>query len=271
MKKTDRLAQVFDNAQCENRAALIGYITAGDPDAERSFEIIDAACRAGLDVLELGVPCSDPTSDGPVIQRAMARALRSGMTLAHSLTLARRLRERHDLPIILLSYYSPIVDFGVERFVTEAMAAGVDGTLVVDIPHQLTRPKSFAFIHLITPNTDAARRKEIVQQATGFVYVISRPGVTGNSSVIDWNALEQRIDILREEMRQAKTSVPLCVGFGISRADDAQRIARIADGVVIGSAIQSLIEDDTHNAPASVAEFVRTMRKHTIPESCKNG
>ena len=258
----NRLTETFKKTRNENRSALIGYITAGDPDVEKSFEILDAACGAGLDVLELGIPFSDPTADGPVIQRAAGRAIRAGMTLEKGIELVRRLRKRHDLPIVLFSYYNPILAMGTEKFVTESIAAGADGALVVDLPSEnadeilrhVKSSDSFAFIRLIAPTTGPQRRCEILRQAEGFVYVVSRRGVTGVGG-IDWTALADEMKELQKE-----TNIPLCVGFGISTADDVKNTAKIADGAIIGSAFQRIIEEQPQTAAKAVADFIKTLR-----------
>ena len=258
----NRLLQTFERTRNEHRAALIGYITAGDPDIEQSFAILDAACGAGLDVLEIGIPFSDPTADGPVIQRAAGRALRAGMTLTKGIELVRRLRKRHELPIILFSYYNPIFARGTEKFVAESIAAGADGALVVDLPHEnadeilrhVKQSDSFAFIRLIAPTTDPVRRREILRQAQGFVYVVSRRGVTGVGG-IDWNALEGEMKEL-----QTEATVPLCIGFGVSTAADVKNISKIADGAIIGSAFQRIIEEHPQTAAAAITDFIRSLR-----------
>jgi tryptophan synthase alpha chain len=258
----NRLSKTFERTRQENRAALIGYITAGDPDIEQSYAILDAACSAGLDILELGIPFSDPTADGPVIQRAAGRALKSGMTLETGIDLVRRLRKKHDLPIILFSYYNPIHAMGAEKFVAESVAAGADGVLAVDLPSEMSdeivryvKPTdSFAFIRLIAPTTDPQRRRSMLQQAEGFVYVVSRRGVTGVGG-IDWNALSDEMKELRSE-----TTVPLCIGFGISTAEDVQHVAKIADGAIIGSAFQRMIEEQPQTAVSAIVDFVRLLR-----------
>jgi len=258
-----RLSQTFEKTRHASRPALVGYITAGDPDFEQSFSILDAACGAGLDVLEIGIPFSDPTADGPIIQRAAGRALRAGMTLTKGIDLVRRLRKRHELPIILFSYYNPILALGADKFVAESIAAGVDGALIVDLPTeraeeivQHVQPSdSFAFIRLIAPTTDPTRRREILRHAEGFVYVVSRRGVTGVGGV-DWHALEDEMQELHKE-----TTLPLCIGFGISTAEDVQNISKIADGAVIGSAFQRIIEEQPQTAVEAVADYITTLRK----------
>jgi tryptophan synthase alpha chain len=277
-----RLSQTFEKTRNEKRAALIGYITAGDPDIEWSFEIIDAACGAGLDILELGIPFSDPTADGPVIQRASCRAIKAGMTLRHGIEFVRKIRQKHELPIILFSYFNPVFAMGAESFVREAVNAGADGVLCVDLPSENSdeimryAPQSnsknsrsidsvsnnnntvnstvshFHFIRLIAPTTDPVRRNEILRLADGCVYIVSRRGVTGgNSNKIDWHGLEQKIAEMRRE-----TKVPLCVGFGISTPEDVHSAGSIADGVIIGSAFQRIIEEHPDTAKQDVANFV---------------
>ena len=265
-KKMNRLSETFQRVKKENRAALIGYITAGDPDLERSFDILDTACEAGLDVLELGIPFSDPTADGPVIQRAANRAIRNGMTLEKGVKLVQRLRERHDLPIIIFTYYNPILAMGTERFVSKAMDAGADGVLAVDLPSEnadeilryVDSDKTFSLIRLVAPTTDSARRQQILSEAEGFVYVVSRRGVTG-SGKIDWNALTNKMDILRKEV-----TAPLCIGFGISTPEDVKSAAKIADGVIVGSAIQRTIEEQSNESSNAVEELIKSLRKATF-------
>ena len=262
----NRLSETFQRAKKENRAALVGYITAGDPDMERSFEVIDAACKAGLDVLELGIPFSDPTADGPVIQRAANRAIQAGMTLEKGVKLVQRLRERHDLPIIIFTYYNPILAMESQRFVSKAIDAGADGVLAVDLPSEnadeimqyVDSDRAFSLIRLVAPTTDPVRRQHILSEAEGFVYVVSRRGVTG-SGKIDWNALADKMDILRKE-----TTAPLCVGFGISTPEDVKSAAKIADGVIVGSAIQRTIEEQSSESSAPVEELINNLRKATV-------
>ncbi|MDR1270749.1 MAG: tryptophan synthase subunit alpha [Planctomycetaceae bacterium] len=273
-----RLTRTFEKTRNENRAALIGYITAGDPEIERSFEIIDAACGAGLDILELGIPFSDPTADGPIIQHASSRAIKAGMTLRHGIEFVQKLRQKHELPIILFSYFNPIFAMGTKTFVREAVNAGADGVLCVDLPSEhsdeimqhVQQPDikndektitinntihCFHFIRLIAPTTDTVRRNEILHFADGFVYVVSRRGVTGgNSNKIDWSGLKREI----AEMR-CETEIPLCVGFGISTPEDVQTAGTFADGVIIGSAFQRIIEEHPNTAKQSVANFITNL------------
>ena len=264
-----RITKTFEQLKRENRVALVGFITAGDPDFERSFDIISAACDAGLDVLELGIPFSDPTADGPVIQRASQRAIQSGMTLEKGLVFVRRLREKHSLPIIIFSYYNPIIAMGAKRFVTEAISAGADGVLVVDLPSENAGEimqfvgknnkesgRDFHFIRLISPTTDPARRSEILREADGFVYCVSRRGVTGSNTAgntIDWNELAEEMAAMC-----AETAVPLCVGFGITTPEDVRNVANLSDGAIIGTALQKLIEENPQTARETVSALIHS-------------
>ncbi|MDR3110273.1 MAG: tryptophan synthase subunit alpha [Planctomycetaceae bacterium] len=259
-----RLQKTFERTRAAKRPALVGYLTAGDPDFVGSLDIIDAACSAGLDILEIGIPFSDPTADGPVIQRASSRAIKAGMNLEKGISYVQSLRQKHpQLPIIIFSYYNPIFAMGTDRFVKTASDAGADGVLVVDLPgecsDEITRhvkQGSFHFIRLVSPTTAPKRREEILKNADGFVYVVSRHGVTGSGgNSINWNALQQEIT----EMKMI-TEIPLCVGFGISTPEDVKNVANIADGVVVGSAFQRLVEDEPKTAKGTVAELVRKLR-----------
>lgn len=265
----NRIKQAFEKANQENRAALIGFVVAGDPNLEESLRIIDAACDAGLDLLELGIPFSAPVADGPVIQRACARAIGAGMNINQALDMVATLRKKHQLPIILFSYCDPILAMGNEAFIQKALNVGADGLLVVDIPHEepveLTRfipnAEDFSIIRLLSPTAGAEQQQSIAESATGFLYVVSRPGVTGagDGNRIDWDSLKEKMNILR-----TLTSVPLAVGFGITDSQDVAAVSRFADGVIIGSAFERAIETaiESNNAPISesVARLVKQFR-----------
>ncbi len=260
----NRLTKTFQRLSQQHRRALVGYLTAGDPDFDTSLAILQEAVKAGLDVLELGVPFSDPTSDGPVIQLASARAIQSGMTVARVLDLARRVRAVHaDVPIVLFSYYNPLLHFGLERLAREATAAGVDGFLIVDLPPEeadelqpAMAGHDLPLIRLIAPTTSTERMATIAKDAGGFIYLITRTGVTG-AGTLD----RQRIQQLAADLR-ALTPLPVCLGFGISTAADVRQLAGLADGVVVGSALVKIVaENDTNGrAAALVAEKVRELR-----------
>lgn len=258
-----RIDSKFEALKQEGRSALVGFITAGDPDYERSGELIEAMCRGGVDVLELGLPFSDPTSDGPVIQRSSQRALKAGMSTEKYLKLIERVRREYQIPVIVFSYYNPILHYGAEAFANDAKIAGADGMLIVDLPPEESNelepllPDDFPLIRLIAPNTPVERACMIASGAGGFIYVISRTGVTGTGG-IDAAAIDKHVGELR-----VLTDHPLCVGFGVSNPEQAAAVAGCADGVVIGSAFEKLIEDNLQavDLPDLMFRYVRQMRE----------
>ncbi len=259
----NRIEKRFADLKAAGQSALVGFITGGDPDLARSADIVEAMCRAGLDVLELGVPFSDPTADGPVIQRSSQRALKAGTTLAGCFEIVKKVRANYDLPIILFSYYNPIFSYGAERFCAEAKIAGADGCLVVDLPPEEAGELAgkfsadFPVIRLIAPTTPQERVRYISHGAGGFLYVISRTGVTGTGGV-DEVAVKEHVASIR-----AATKLPLCVGFGISTPQQAAAVAGFADGVVIGSAFEKVIEDNLKavDLPDMVFSRVREIKQ----------
>jgi tryptophan synthase alpha chain len=262
----NRIDNKFQELKSNDEKALVGFVTAGDPDADRSLEIMSAMCAAGLDILELGIPFSDPTADGPAIQRSSARALAHRVNLPQVLDMVRHLRKKTTIPIILFGYYNPILQYGGGEFCAEARAAGADGVLVVDLPPEesaeLTnghKEAEFPLIRLIAPTTPAERMHRIAEAAHGFLYLISKTGVTGSDGV-DTAAIAARTASVK-----AVTDLPICVGFGISTAEDVRAIAAVADGVVIGSAFERLIEDNLNqsNLAGLVAEQVRAFKQAT--------
>ena len=260
----NRIEKRFQALRSRGEKALILYLTAGDPDLQRTEALIPVLDEAGADILEIGVPFSDPTADGPVIQEAAQRSLRAGTNLAAILDMIARLRRGSDIPIVLFTYYNPVFAYGNERFARQAAAAGVDGLLVVDLPpeeaaelRQFTDPRGLDFITLVAPTTGRDRLKTIVQDATGFLYYISITGVTGA-------AAPKVEDISREVGKIRKmTKLPIAVGFGISCADQARAIARIADGVVIGSAVVRRIDENRANSDCiqTVCAYVREIKE----------
>jgi tryptophan synthase alpha chain len=244
----NRIDKVFEVLQAKGEKALVGFVTAGDPDRERSLAVIEAMCKAGMDVLELGVPFSDPTADGPVIQQASARALAAGMNLAGVLEMTAKVRAFSDIPIILFSYYNPIHRLGAESFYRRAVEAGADGLLLVDLPPEESRELTdswpgdeLALIRLLAPTTPDERMIAIGKGAQGFLYLVSKTGVTGSDGLA-LDAVAANVARVRRA-----SSLPVCVGFGISTAADVAAIAGEADGVVIGSAFERSIAENVTN------------------------
>lgn len=253
-----RIADAFAAAADEGRAALVGYLTAYDPDREGSLRRIEAACEAGLDVLELGVPFSDPTADGTAVQGAMVRALQAGATLAGALEIAAEVRRRFAGPIVLFSYANPLYAMGVQTLATRAADAGIDGLLVVDVPPEhaaeLRDPAAKAglsWIPLVAPTTGADRIGSVVEGASGFIYAVTLRGVTG--SALDTERPELAAQLARI---RAHCSVPIAAGFGVRTAQQARALGRHADGVVVGSALIEAGRD----GPEALARAVATLR-----------
>lgn len=234
-----RIADRFRTCREEGRAALVGYLTAYDPDREGSLARIFAACEAGLDVLELGVPFSDPAADGPTIQEAMGRALAAGATLEGSLEIAAAVRERFDLPIVLFGYANPLLRRSPEELCQSLVAAGVDGLLVVDLPPEHcgilrdpARAAGLDWIGLCAPTSTEARIGRVIEVTTGFVYAVSLTGVTGTKLDVTDSGLHAQLASLRE-----RAGIPVAVGFGVREAEQVRALAGHADGVVVGSAL----------------------------------
>ena len=242
---TGRIERKLRDLKQKKEKALVVYLTAGDPDLQTTRSLMLALEKAGVDVIEIGVPFSDPTADGPVIQAASQRALRGGVTLSGILDMIEALRAVSEIPIVLFGYYNPIFSYGNERFAARAKRAGVDGILVVDLPpeesqelRQHTDRAGLDFISLIAPTTSDNRIARIAKNATGFLYYISITGVTGTAQ-----PLIQNIKVDVERIRKIN-ALPLVIGFGISTPAQAREIASCADGVVIGSAFVRLIEEN---------------------------
>ncbi|MDT3381485.1 tryptophan synthase subunit alpha [Labrys neptuniae] len=236
---TSRLTARFAALAAEKRAALVTFVTAGDPDIETSAKILAGLPAAGADIIEFGMPFTDPMADGPAIQAAGLRALKAGMTLTKTLGVIREFRKSDDAtPIILMGYFNPIYIYGVERFLVDAKAAGVDGLIVVDLPpeedDELCLPAlkaGIAFIRLATPTTDDKRLPKVLQNTSGFVYYVSITGITG-SATPDFGVVAGAVGRIKQH-----TDLPVCVGFGVKTAEHARAIAEGADGVVVGSAL----------------------------------
>ncbi|KAA3500133.1 tryptophan synthase subunit alpha [Rhizobium rhizogenes] len=240
---TARMDKRFADLKAENRPALITYFMGGDPDFETSLGIMKALPEAGADIIELGMPFSDPMADGPAIQLAGQRALKGGQTLKTTLDLAREFRKGDDAtPIVMMGYYNPIYIYGVDRFLEDALEAGVDGLIVVDLPPEMddelcvpALERGVNFIRLATPTTDGKRLPAVLKNTSGFVYYVSMNGITG-SALPDPSLISGAVSRIK-----AHTELPVCVGFGVKTADHAKAIGAVADGVVVGSAIVNQI------------------------------
>jgi tryptophan synthase alpha chain len=259
-----RIALKFAATRGENQSALIPFIVAGDPDLERTQRLVLELEVRGADLIELGVPFSDPMADGPANQRAAARGLASGATLPAILAVVADLRKHTQIPIILFGYFNPIFRYGCERLCADAKRAGVDGLLVVDLPPEeaaeLASPahaQGLDLIYLLAPTTPLERSRMIAASATGFLYYVSVTGVTGARSALAFD-LEQKVTALK-----TVTGLPIGVGFGISTPEQAREVARFADAVVVGSALSQLIE--LHAASeclvAAVGDFAGALKQ----------
>jgi tryptophan synthase alpha chain len=255
---TTRIDKRFTALRNEGRAALVTFVTAGDPDAETSLALLRALPGAGADVVELGMPFTDPMADGPAIQAAGLRALKAGMTLAKTLAMVRAFRTGDDAtPIVLMGYYNPIYIYGVDRFLADAKSAGVDGLIVVDLPpeedDELCLPALDAglnFIRLATPTTDDRRLPAVLAHTSGFVYYVSVTGITG-STALDTGRVSQAVARIKRH-----TNLPVAVGFGVRTAEHARTIAEGADGVVVGTALvealRASLDADNRPTPRTV-------------------
>ena len=259
-----RIRQTFEGLNKAGRKALIPFITAGYPDISTTEKFIFQLERSGADLIELGVPFSDPMADGPVIQAASEHSLRKGTTLKKILDLVKRVRKKTELPILLMGYYNPFFTFGLEKFADEAKKAGVDGVLVVDLPPEEagalkaeTDRTGLDLIFLLAPTSDATRIKRIAKNASGFIYYVSLTGVTGVRSQLDKDIRNQVVQIKKQ------SNLPVGIGFGISTPEQAKRVAHWADAVVVGSAIIKIIENSTTPEASikNVGQFVRGLKR----------
>jgi len=262
----------FAKLKEERRGGLVTFLTAGDPDPETALELICGLPAAGADVIELGMPFSDPMADGPAIQAASLRAIKAGMTLSKTLDLAARFRETDpDTPLVLMGYYNPIYHMGVEAFLDRAAAAGVDGLIVVDLPpeedDELCQPAIDAGLHwirLATPTTDEARLPKVLHKTSGFIYYVSIMGITGTKSA-SREAVAEAVARLKRH-----SSVPVAVGFGIRTAEQVAQTVASADAAVVGSAlverVRTQLDEEGHAKPGlveGVLELVRELARGT--------
>lgn len=253
-----RLKKRFDTLKKEGRSAFVTFVSAGDPDLETSAKLIGGMAGAGADVLEIGMPFSDPMADGPAIQLGSQRALAAGMTLKGVLAMVREFRKADNVtPIVLMGYFNPIYSYGVDKFVVDAKDAGVDGFIIVDLPPE--EEKEFAipaqqagldFIYLTTPTADDARLEKITSKGSGFIYYVSITGVTGTASaqLSDVDAAVQRI--------RKTTDLPVAIGFGINTPEQAKEMAAISDAAVVGSAIVKKIAENLDENGKAKEELV---------------
>lgn len=260
----NRIAETFDTLRREGRKALIPYITAGDPDLETTQRLVLEMERRGADIVELGVPFSDPVADGPTIQRASFRALQDGVTLRGIVQKVADIRQQSRIPIVLMTYYNPVLAYGIPEFCWEAARAGVDGIIAPDLPPEeaedLTascREQGIANIFLAAPTSTVERIKRIDRHTTGFVYCVSLTGVTGARDRMA-DGVEEFIATVR-----AHATRPLAIGFGIATPEHAHAAARLADGVIVGSAIIDVMEacGDRKDVVARVGAFVASLRE----------
>jgi tryptophan synthase alpha chain len=268
MQPETRVDRRFAELKEEGRAALVTFVTAGDPDLDTSARILAGLPAAGADVIEIGMPFSDPMADGPAIQASSLRALKGGQTMRKTLAMVKAFRQQDDTtPVVLMGYYNPIYVFPTEAFLTEAKAVGVDGLIVVDVPpeadDELCLPAmrhGLSFIRLATPTTDAKRLPAVLKNTSGFLYYVSIAGITG-AAAPDASSVHQQVKRIKQS-----TALPVAVGFGVKTPQQAKAIASGADGVVVGSALVAAIEKSltaggraTDRTAPAVLELVRDL------------
>jgi tryptophan synthase alpha chain len=258
-----RIEKKFQDLKAANRKAFIPYITAGDPNLKTSVDLILALDKAGADVIEVGVPFSDPIADGPVIQRATERALLSGATLKDILNMGKEVRKKSQVPLLMMSYYNPILRYGLEKFATDAVAAGYDAILATDLSVEESGPfveimkkAGLNTVFLAAPTSSPERMKKIASTSTGFLYAVSRTGITGERQELSAD-LQGFLKTLRSH-----TNVPIAVGFGISQPEHVKAVWEQADGAVVGSAVVRVIEENASFSDVAdrVARFTLWLR-----------
>ena len=259
-----RLAATFAALRARHERALVAYFTAGDPSLAITRKLVVEAARRGADVIELGIPFSDPLADGPVIQRATQRALAAGVTLPRVLELVREMRGEVSAPLVFLTYYNPILAFGLKAFCQTSVEAGIDGVIVADLPPEESGPlraeamaAGLDLVHLVAPTSTPERMRKIARASEGFVYMVSLTGVTGERTALATEELAQQLRALR-----AITTKPVCVGFGIGTPEQAALVGQLADGVVVGSAIVRLVERHATSAELldRVGDFIAGLK-----------
>jgi len=264
VRATTRITELFSRLKREGRKGFIAYITAGDPSPDRTAQLVEALERGGADLIELGVPFSDPIADGPVIQRAGYRALEAGTTVPKVLEIAAEIRARSEIPLLLFTYLNPVMRYGFEKLSRDAKAAGIDGCLLTDASVeeagayvQVMRSAGLDTVFLAAPTSTARRLQLVAEYSTGFVYLVSRAGVTGER-----DSISSTVAPLIRSMR-AITDLPLAVGFGVSTPEHVAEIGSQAEAVVVGSAIMRVIEQNAGNASLEIQleSFVRELKR----------
>ncbi len=251
-----RIASAFETAAAQGRGVLVIYVCGGDPSLDVTEEIVIAAAEGGADIVEVGIPYSDPIADGPVIQAASQRALRAGTTVGGVLETVARIRKRSEVPVVIMTCYNPVLQFGEERFASQAAQAGVDAVLVSDLPPEESdgwvehcKRHDLGTVFLVAPTTLPERIPQATRRTTAFVYAVSRPGTTGERDELPPD-LAHLVDRIRQH-----TDKPVVIGFGISNPAQVRAVCRVADGVVVGSAVVRLIDEQTD--PGAIAPAVR--------------
>lgn len=267
-----RIGNRWAELRRQNGKALIPFLMAGDPDIPTSIDVVLALARAGADIIELGIPFSEPIADGPVVQRAGERALKKGAYLPAILGMVRQIRRESEVPLLLFSYLNPVLRYGLERFAADAVASGADGALITDLSVEEAAPyvaemrrHGLDTVFLAAPTSTDERLKRVAELSTGFVYAITRMGVTG--------AREQLSDVIAPLVRRlrAVTSLPIAVGFGISRPEHLAELAPLVDGVVVGSALVRCLEEHMENPAQHVAEMARWLREGFRTQTQESG
>ena len=265
-----RISRLFERLHAEHRPALIAYITAGDPSPSATPDVVAALERGGADLIELGVPFSDPIADGPVIQRGSERALKAGTKLTTVLNIAAQIRKRSEIPLLLFTYMNPVLRYGLEPLARDAGASGIDGCLLTDLSVEEAEPYIYVMrkagldtVFLAAPTSSTRRLQLVAKYSTGFVYLVSRTGVTGERANVS-DSVEPLVAAMR-----AVTKLPLAVGFGISTAEQVRAIGAVADGVVVGSAFERVIEENAAGPQLAqeVEALARTLASGLLSKS----
>jgi tryptophan synthase alpha chain len=253
-----RISETFRRLMKKGHKAFIPYVMAGDPSPDKTVEMVHVLEESGADIIEIGVPFSDPLADGPTIQRASERALKNCMTLRKAISLVRDLRQSTQVPLVLMTYFNPVFKYGIEDFIGNARVAGVDGVIIPDLPPdeaadfiKLSRKASLDTIFLLAPTSTEERIRKVTKASSGFIYYVSMTGITGANLSLD-GSMETLISSIKKF-----TDKPVAVGFGISTPDEASVVSRVADGVIVGSAIVKRL----HDAPDEVRDYLAGLRE----------